>query len=74
MSVPEVLLSGDHGKIARWRLEQRRLRTEQRRPDLWQAYAATNAALLEAERTKAERKKNRKRKPGAGEAEPREDQ
>lgn len=33
-SVPEVLLSGDHGRIAAWRLEQRRLRTMDRRPDL----------------------------------------
>lgn len=32
--VPEVLLSGDHGRIERWRAEQRRVRTEQRRPDL----------------------------------------
>lgn len=32
--VPEVLLSGDHGKIARWRREQALLRTWQRRPDL----------------------------------------
>ncbi|MFO7701301.1 MAG: tRNA (guanosine(37)-N1)-methyltransferase TrmD [Acidimicrobiia bacterium] len=32
--VPEVLLSGDHGRIAEWRAEQRRRRTEQRRPDL----------------------------------------
>lgn len=34
MSVPEVLLSGDHEKIRKWRLEQARLRTRQRRPDL----------------------------------------
>ena len=34
MGVPEVLLSGDHGKIARWRLEQMRERTRARRPDL----------------------------------------
>jgi tRNA (guanine37-N1)-methyltransferase len=33
-SVPEVLLSGDHGKIARWRRQQALLRTHQRRPDL----------------------------------------
>lgn len=33
-SVPEVLLSGDHGKIERWRREQALLRTQQRRPDL----------------------------------------
>jgi len=32
--VPDVLLSGDHARIARWRAEQRRIRTEQRRPDL----------------------------------------
>jgi tRNA (guanine37-N1)-methyltransferase len=37
MSVPEVLLSGNHAAIAAWRLDQRRLRTRQRRPDLWQA-------------------------------------
>ncbi len=32
--VPEVLLSGDHGKIAQWRREQGLLRTAARRPDL----------------------------------------
>lgn len=32
--VPEVLLSGDHGRIARWRREQALRRTWQRRPDL----------------------------------------
>ena len=32
--VPEVLLSGDHARIERWRAEQRRRRTEERRPDL----------------------------------------
>jgi tRNA (guanine37-N1)-methyltransferase len=32
--VPEILVSGDHGKIARWRREQALLRTFQRRPDL----------------------------------------
>lgn len=33
-SVPEILLSGDHGRIARWRREQSLLRTWQRRSDL----------------------------------------
>ncbi|MBM5828144.1 MAG: tRNA (guanosine(37)-N1)-methyltransferase TrmD [Cyanobacteria bacterium M_surface_7_m2_040] len=40
MAVPEVLRSGDHGAIARWRFAQQQQRTEQRRPDLyarWQA-------------------------------------
>lgn len=32
--VPEVLLSGDHGRIAEWRAEQRLQRTRGRRPDL----------------------------------------
>ena len=34
MSVPEVLLSGNHGEIARWRRQQSLLRTAQHRPDL----------------------------------------
>jgi tRNA (guanine37-N1)-methyltransferase len=34
MKVPEVLLSGHHAEIARWREEQARLRTAERRPDL----------------------------------------
>ena len=34
MVVPEVLRSGDHGRIAEWRAEQARIRTKQRRPDL----------------------------------------
>src|SRR5439155_12596749 len=34
MKVPEVLLSGNHAEIARWRAEQARNRTKARRPDL----------------------------------------
>jgi tRNA (guanine37-N1)-methyltransferase len=34
MKVPEVLLSGNHAEIARWRAEQAQLRTRERRPDL----------------------------------------
>ncbi|MDQ4054688.1 MAG: tRNA (guanosine(37)-N1)-methyltransferase TrmD [Actinomycetota bacterium] len=34
LAVPEVLLSGDHARIARWRHEQARERTAARRPDL----------------------------------------
>ena len=36
--VPEVLLSGDHGKIKDWRLSQSEAITRDRRPDLWQKY------------------------------------
>jgi tRNA (guanine37-N1)-methyltransferase len=32
--VPDILLSGDHGRIAKWRHQQALLRTRQRRPDL----------------------------------------
>lgn len=32
--VPEVLISGDHAKVARWRAEQMEQRTRERRPDL----------------------------------------
>ncbi|HZD89613.1 MAG TPA: tRNA (guanosine(37)-N1)-methyltransferase TrmD, partial [Pseudolabrys sp.] len=37
--IPEVLLSGDHGKIARWRREEAERLTRARRPDLWAAYS-----------------------------------
>ncbi len=33
--VPEVLLSGDHAKIAQWREQQSEHLTKERRPDLW---------------------------------------
>ena len=42
-TVPEVLLSGDHARIARWRREQALLRTWQRRPDLFLTALLTDA-------------------------------
>jgi tRNA (guanine37-N1)-methyltransferase len=42
--IPDVLLSGDHGKIAQWRREQAEKLTKQRRPDLWEAYSAAKSA------------------------------
>ena len=38
MTVPEVLLSGDHAKIKDWRLSQSEAITRDRRPDLWEKY------------------------------------
>ena len=38
MTIPDVLLSGNHGAIAGWRLDQRKIRTKNRRPDLWRRY------------------------------------
>ena len=37
-AIPEVLLSGDHQKIAAWRRQQSEDITKARRPDMWQAY------------------------------------
>jgi len=34
LDVPEVLMSGHHGRVAAWRREQQRARTQERRPDL----------------------------------------
>jgi len=44
MPVPEVLLSGNHAEIAKWRREQARLRTLARRPDLLQREPPPGAA------------------------------
>lgn len=38
--VPEVLLSGHHANIEKWRLEQSLERTRERRPDMYEAYIA----------------------------------
>ena len=43
MAVPEVLRSGDHGAIARWRAEQQQQRTAERRPDLFARWQQQNA-------------------------------
>jgi tRNA (guanine37-N1)-methyltransferase len=53
--VPPVLLSGDHGAIRRWRLQQAVGRTWQRRPELLARTALTDeeAELLEAYRAAA---------------------
>ncbi len=54
--VPEVLLSGDHGKIARWRREQSLRRTLAKRPDMLKKLTFTRedekilAAIMEEKR------------------------
>ena len=40
LGVPEVLLSGDHGRIAMWRQAEAERLTRERRPDLWASYLA----------------------------------
>jgi tRNA (guanine37-N1)-methyltransferase len=39
--VPEVLLSGNHAAIAAWRQQEAERITQERRPDLWDAFMAT---------------------------------
>jgi tRNA (guanine37-N1)-methyltransferase len=50
LSVPEVLLSGDHEEIARWRSEQSYIKTRERRTDLLK-HKTTNADSQERETT-----------------------
>jgi len=42
--IPEVLTSGDHGKIAAWRQAEAERLTRERRPDLWAAHDSVLAA------------------------------
>ncbi|MDR0933410.1 MAG: tRNA (guanosine(37)-N1)-methyltransferase TrmD [Victivallales bacterium] len=44
LHAPEILLSGDHGKIEAWRREQSERLTRERRPDLWEIYLKTMEA------------------------------
>lgn len=44
-AVPEVLLSGHHGKVARWRREQALIRTARKRPDLLEKATLTQEDL-----------------------------
>ena len=44
LDIPEVLLSGDHGKIAAWRRKMREETTREQRPDLWDRYLANQQA------------------------------
>jgi tRNA (guanine37-N1)-methyltransferase len=41
--VPEVLLSGHHAAIQKWRLQQAQAITKLRRPDMWQRYCSVHA-------------------------------
>ena len=38
MTVPDVLLSGNHANIEKWRHEQKLIRTLHKRPDLLEKY------------------------------------
>lgn len=38
LKIPEVLMSGHHGKVAEWQKQQSEALTQERRPDLWKAF------------------------------------
>ncbi len=40
--IPDVLTSGDHGKVAKWRREMSEKLTRERRPDLWQKHSESD--------------------------------
>jgi tRNA (guanine37-N1)-methyltransferase len=42
-AIPDVLLSGDHGKIAAWRRAEAERTTRERRPDLWARHSGSRA-------------------------------
>jgi tRNA (guanine37-N1)-methyltransferase len=44
LDIPEVLLGGNHGQIARWRRAMSEQTTRERRPDLWAAFLAKQQA------------------------------
>ncbi len=44
LSVPAVLRTGDHAKVAAWRREQQLARTKEKRPDLFAAFVPETAA------------------------------
>ena len=58
--VPEVLFSGNHEEIRRWRRRQSLLRTLARRPDLFRRHHLTpeDLTLLGLERPKRVRRRN----------------
>ena len=61
MEAPEVLLSGDHKKIDRWRLEQSVKITRERRPDMLAEHPEYEEMLKPKEK-----KKRRKSTPVEG--------
>jgi tRNA (guanine37-N1)-methyltransferase len=50
--IPEVLRSGDHGKIAAWRKQQAADDTRSRRPDLWERYGGASGQSASGARRK----------------------
>ncbi|HYA05111.1 MAG TPA: tRNA (guanosine(37)-N1)-methyltransferase TrmD [Xanthobacteraceae bacterium] len=49
-AIPEVLTSGDHGKIAAWRRAEAERLTRERRPDLWARHSGARATRLRSQK------------------------
>ena len=49
-SVPDVLLSGDHGEVDIWRWEQSLALTKERRPDLFKKYVESEPSLTKRQK------------------------
>ena len=49
LSVPEVLLSGNHKEIDKWKQDCRAKRTKEKRPDMWKNYIKINKSELKNE-------------------------
>ena len=49
LSVPEVLLSGNHEEIDKWKQDFRKKRTKEKRPDMWKNYIKINKSELNDE-------------------------
>src|SRR6201995_4837224 len=46
-TVPEVLVSGDHGRVRAWRRAEAKRLTRERRPDLWERHRAAQEPAVE---------------------------
>ncbi len=63
--IPAVLLSGDHGKVEAWRLEQALALTAARRPDLYEAWIAAHPPKVKKPRRKKHAPAQAERENGA---------
>ena len=55
-AVPDVLISGNHAEVAKWRRKQAEKITRERRADLWQAYSAQQCASGEKQATRSKKR------------------
>jgi tRNA (guanine37-N1)-methyltransferase len=57
LEIPPVLMSGDHGAVARWRQAERERITRERRPDLWATYRERMDRLAADRKNELERRR-----------------